>query len=130
MPALAAVTLVNNAAANVVFTPRKIDSDGVAHFFAADAGANGGFDVARRLTHQVVLPKNGSSVIRVKQRVVVPTQDITDPGVKTGESYVNVEFVLDKKALPETCLDLRKFADTLIMHAITLAAVSNKESVY
>lgn len=130
MPAIAAVALVNNAAANVVFTPRKIDSDGVAHFFALDAMANGGLDVNRRLTLQVVLPKNGSSVCRVKQRISVPTQDIVDPGVKTGESYVNIEFVLDKKADPETCLDLRKFAESLLSHAITTAAISNKESVY
>lgn len=126
MPAFAAITLLNNAAANVVFNPQSIDSNGVATFLTGDAV----FDGKMRLTQSVGLPRNGSTVSRVKQKIVVPVMDIVDPSKKVNEAYVNVEYVLPKNTSETIRLDLAKYVATLATHAVTKAAVQNFESVY
>lgn len=126
MSAFAAVTLQNNAATNVVFNPQSIDSDGVATFLTGDAI----LDAKSRLTMSVSLPKNGSTVSRVKQKIVVPIMDTVDATKKVAEAYVNIEFVFPKNTSETTRLDIRKYAATLATNAITTAAVQSLEAIY
>lgn len=126
MSAFAALTLQNNAAANVVFNPQSIDSTGVATFVTADSV----FDARKRVTMSVSLPKNGSTVIRIKQKVVVPVMDTVDAALKVGEAYVNIEAVIPKLASETIRLDIRKYADTLLQNAISTAAFQNLEAIY
>jgi hypothetical protein len=126
MSAFASVTLQNNAAANVVFNPTAIDSNGVAQWYVT----NTVYDARWRLTQKVSLPKNGGTVARVKQRIAIPIMDSIDASKKVAEGYVDIEFVLPKTMSETNRLDLRKLADTLLTNAITTAAVQNLESIY
>lgn len=127
MSAFASITLQNNAAANVTFNPQSIDANGVASFLSTDTTV---LDAKKKVTMSVSLPKNGGSVARVKQRVVVPIMDTVDTTKKMAEAYVNIEFVMPKNASDIIRLDLRKYADTLLTNAITTAAVQNLEAIY
>lgn len=126
MPALAALVLQNAAAANVTFNPVSIDSDGVAKWQTADSV----YDARSHVTHKVRLPLAGGSVARVKQRITIPVMDSVDASKKIGECYVDVEAVMHKQASETIRLNLQAYAETLIAHAITTAAVQNLESVY
>lgn len=126
MTAFAAVTLLNNASANVVFNPQAIDPTGVAIWLTSDAV----FDAKKKLTMSVSIPKGNSPVSRIKQRVMIPIMDAVDTTKKVGEAYVNIEAVIPKLASDTTRLDLRKFADTLLTNAVSTAAYQNLEAIY
>lgn len=126
MSAFASLTLQNNAAANVVFTPSAIDSSGVASWFSAASV----YDARYKVTMSVTLPKNGGTVARVRQRVSIPIMDSVDPSKKVAEAYANIELVLPKQTTSTHRLDLRKLADTMLQNAITTAAVTDLESIY
>lgn len=126
MPAFAAITLLNNAAANVIFNPQSLDAKGVATYLTGDAV----FDAKMRFTHSVSLPKNGSTVSRVKQKIVVPVMDTVDPSKKVCEPYINIEYVIPKNTPESVRLDMPKYGASLASHAVTKAAVQNFESVY
>lgn len=125
MSAFATLTLQNNAAANVVFSPANIEG-GIATWYTTASV----YDAAWKVTMQVKRPVNGSTVARVKQRIVVPIMDTLDATKKVGEGYVDVEFVLPKIMSETNRLDLRKMLDTLALNAVTTAAVQNIESIY
>lgn len=126
MSAFASLTLVNNAAANVVFNPQSIDSQGLATWLTSDSV----YDAKKKVTMLVSLPKNGSTVARVKQRIMVPIMDSVDATLKVGEAYANIEVVFPKNCSETIRLDLRKYADTLLTNAISTAAFQNLEAIY
>lgn len=126
MSAFANLVLQNNAAANVTFTPSAIDSSGVATWYSTHAVLDG----RPRATLQVLNPKNGSTVARVKGKVVLPVMDTVDTSKKVGECLGTFEFVLPKQATETNRLDIRKMVDTMIQNAVTTAAVQYIESVY
>lgn len=126
MSAFASLTLQNNAAANVVFTPSAIDKDGVATWY----GTGAVLDARPRATLKVSNPKTGSSVARVTGKVVVPVMDIVDTTKKVADVIGSFEFVLPKQATETQRLDIRKLVDTMIENAITTAAVQYVESIY
>lgn len=126
MSAFAAVTLQNNAAANVVFNPQSIDGSGVAKWFTSDSV----YDARKVLSMSVSLPKNGSTVARVKQKIAVPIMDTVDATKKVAEAYVMIEAVIPKLASETVRLDLRKYADTLLTNAVSTAAFQNLEAIY
>lgn len=126
MTAFAALTLQNNAAANVVFNPQSIDGAGVARYMTSESV----YDARKVVTMSVQLPKNGSNVVRIKQKVAIPIMDSVDATKKVGEAYVNIESVIPKLASETTRLDLRKFADTLLANAVSTAAFQNLEAIY
>lgn len=126
MTAFAAITLLNNAAANVVFNPQSIDSSGVAKWLTSDAV----YDAKKVVTMSVSLPKGKSTVARVKQKVVIPIMDAIDATKKVGEAYVYIEAVIPKLASETIRLDLRKHADTLLTNAVSTAAYQFLEAQY
>jgi len=127
MTAFASLTLPNNAAANQTFGPSGIDQKGVAKWMTTSEAS---LDARRTVTMSVTLPKNGSSVVRVKQRVAIPIMDAVDTTKKIAEAYANIELVLPKQATSTNRLDLRKYAEKLIADAVTTAAVTDFESIY
>lgn len=126
MSAFASLTLLDSSAANVVFNPSSIDSDGVATWRTGDAI----FDAKKTVSMSVKTPANGSNVVRIKQRIVIPVMDTVDPSVKVGEAYATLEFVISKKATETQRLDLRKHLETLVSNAVSVAALQNLESIY
>lgn len=126
MPAIAAVTLKNNALADVVFSPVGKDSNGVVTWKTSDSI----YDAKKTLTHSVSQPKNGSSVVRLKQRIVVPVMNTVVTSQKDGEIVFNIEAVFPKVATETQRLDARKHAETLLGNAITTAAAQFLEGVY
>lgn len=126
MSAFASLTLQNNAAANVVFTPSAIDKDGVATWYSTGAV----LDARPRATLKVTNPKSGSSVARVSGKVVVPVMDTVDTTKKVADIIGTFEFVLPKQATQTNRLDIRKLVDTMITNAIITAAVQDIESIY
>lgn len=126
MSALAALSLQNNAAVAQTFTPAGIDSSGVARWHGSETILDG----KKVVTMSVNLPKNGSTVVRVKQRVMIPIMDTVDTTKKIAEAYADVVLVLPKQASETNRLDLRKFAEKLLADAVTTSAVTNFEAVY
>lgn len=126
MSAFASITLQNNAAANVVFTPSSIDRDGVATWYSTASV----LDARPRATLSVRNPKNGSSVARVVGKVALPVMDTVDTTKKIAEVLGNFEFVLPKQASQTNRLDIRKLVDTMIQNAVLTAAVQDIEAVY
>lgn len=126
MSAFAPLTLLNNAGTNVVFNPQSIDSEGVATYLSGDAI----LDAKKKVTISVNLPKGGSTVARVKEKIVVPIMDTIDFNKKVAEAYVTVDFVLPKLASQTIRMDLRKYIHALIDDAITKAAIQDLESIY
>jgi hypothetical protein len=127
MTAFAVLSLANNATTAIAFNPVGIDASGVARWMTTSEAS---LDARRGATMSVGLPKNGSNVVRVKQRVAIPVMDTVDTTKKVAEAYVNIEFVLPKQASDTVRLDLRAFAANFISHAATTAAVTNFESQY
>lgn len=127
MTAFAVLSLANTAMTAIAFNPVGIDSSGVARWMTTSETS---LDARRSATMSVGLPKNGSNVVRVKQRVAIPVMDTVDTTKKVAEAYVNIEFVLPKQASDTVRLDLRAFAKNFVDHAATTAAVTNFESQY
>lgn len=127
MTAFANVTLQNNAAANVVFTPSKIDANGVALWYSSASV----LDARPSCTLKVTTPNGASSSVgRVQGRVMVPIMDTVDVTKKIGTAIGTFEFVLPKVATETQRLDIRKLLDTLVQNAVTTAAVQYLESQY
>lgn len=126
MAAFAPVTLQNNAAVNVVFTPAQIDSSGIAKWFAPGSV----LDARPMMTLKVTNPPKGSNVARVSGKIVLPVMDTINTQQKIAELIGSFEFVMPKQATETQRLDLRKLLDTLIQNAIVTAGVQNIESVY
>lgn len=126
MAAFASLTLQNNAAANVVFTPSKIDSNGVAVYYSTAAV----IDARPMASLAVKLPSKASNVARVTGKVVVPVMDAVDTAKKIGDCIGSFEIVMPKTATETQRLDVRKLLDTLLVNAVSTAAVQNLESVY
>lgn len=126
MTAFAALTLQNNAAANVTFNPQSIDSSGVAVWLTSDSV----FDAKKKVTMSVSTPKGNGTVSRIKQRVIIPIMDAVDTSKKVSEAYINIEAVIPKTTSETIRLDLRKHADTLLTNAVSTAAFQNLEAIY
>lgn len=126
MTALAALTLNNNAAVAQTFNPSGIDSQGVAKWLGTETVFDGKKSVTMSVTH----PKNGSTVVRVRQRIMIPIMDTVDTTKKVAEAYADLQFVLPKQASLTNRLDLRKFTTELVAHAVSTAAVTDFEAIY
>jgi hypothetical protein len=111
----------------VSFNPVGIDSNGVARWMTITEPS---LDARNSASMSVSLPKNGSTVTRIKTRVVIPVMDAVDATKKIAEAYVDMVFVLPKQASETNRLDLRAFAKNFLAHAAITAAVSNYESQY
>lgn len=126
MTAFAALTLQNNAAANVTFTPGSIDSAGIARWY----GSGSVLDARPTVTFKVSNPPKGSNVARVSGKVTIPIMDAVNPQLKTAEMIGSFELVMPKQTTETQRLDLRKLVDTLLQNAVTTAGVQFIESVY
>jgi len=126
MSSFAALTLKNNALADVVFNPQSIDPEGVAKWL----DANSIFDAKRSVTMRVSLPKNGGQVARIKQRVMIPVMDSVDTSKKIAEAYINIESVVPKQASEQVRLDLRAFGGNLLDNAVSTAAFTSLEAIF
>lgn len=126
MTAFATLTLLNNAAVAQSFNMQSIDREGVANWMTSTEAV---FDARRKASLSIKLPKNGSSVIRIKGRVLIPIMDTIDTTKKVGEAYSNVDFVIPKQANQTQRLDLRKYTAELITNAVMTACVDVFEGV-
>lgn len=118
MPALAAITLKNAANADVVFTPTSLDSNGVATLRSGEAV----FQQRSTATISVTTPKSGSSVVRAKLRIVVPTMDAVDPTKKLAETLVNCDVVLPVNSGLVDRKNAKAYAISLLSSALSTAA--------
>jgi hypothetical protein len=128
MTALAALSLNDGQATPVatVFSPVAIDSSGVAKWLAPAAS----FDARRSATLSVGLPKNGSSVIRVKTRFLIPVMDAVDTTKRIGDSYANLEVVISKLASTQDRKDLQAYVKNALANAAFTAAIVDFEGQY
>lgn len=126
MSAFAPVTLNDSAAAAVAFGPQSIDSTGLATYL----DNNSVYDAKRKLTMLVSLPKNGSTVARIKQKVLIPIMDPVVTTKKIAEAYITIEAVVPKTADATARADLKAFAANLLANAVSTAAFTNLEAIY
>lgn len=126
MSAFTTVTIVDYAVANVVFSPAKIDSTGLAKWYAPGTV----FDAKPSCTLLVKEPKNGSNVARVSCRITIPVMDTVDTTKKIGDTIGSVEFVLPKQASLTARRDVKALIVSLLANAAITDAVENLASVY
>lgn len=127
MSAFATLALTNNAAATVNFTPLSLDnSTGVAKWGTASSV----FDGKSLVTMKVDLPTGKSTRIKIKQKVSIPIMDTVNVNLKLDELICTIEISLPKTATQTQRLDLRKYADTLLLNAVTTSAVDLFEGIY
>lgn len=124
MPAIAVLSLTNGDDTAVPFTPMGIDSSGVATFMSSAAT----FDARSKVTASVSLPRVGSSVSRLKYKVVVPILDST--GVKTGEIPVEVSAIIPKGASASHANDALAFTRALLASTAVSMAFETQEAFY
>lgn len=125
MPAIAALVLKDNTAADVTFTPAG-QTNGVTTFMTNDAV----FDAKRKVTTSVQLPKPGSSVSRIKFKVTVPIMNTVDAAKKDAEIIINVDAVLPKSASVAQRVDARNFLRDLMAHANVTTMFASLENYY
>lgn len=125
MTAFAVLSLANNAAAAQSFTPANI-SDGVAKWMGTETILDGKKSVTMSVTH----PKNGSNVVRVRQRVAIPIMDAVNTSLKVAEAYADITIVLPKQATLTNRLDLRAYTQNLLANAVSTAAFTDFEAIY
>lgn len=127
MSAFATLTLSTDGTTGTeVLKPQGKDSAGVAKWL----GSNSVYDAKRSVTLQVNTPKPGGNVARIKARIVFPVMDLTNPNVRVGESYANVEFVISKVSPAADRSALRYCLESLANNAVLVAAVNDFESVF
>lgn len=126
MTAFADLTLTDSSAVAQTLKPVIIDSTGVAKWLGTESVLDG----KKSATMSMSLPKNGSPVARLRQRITIPVMDTVDTNKKIGDAYVNVEYVLPKQASLAQRLDLRAYLVDLSGEAVTTAALTNFESIY
>lgn len=124
MPALAALSLKNNAAVATSFTPINTDASGISTFMSSEVQ----FDLRKKVTAQVALPKAGSSVSRLRYRVTVPVVDAS--GAKVGEVLVDVGAVIPKVASATNAMDALSFTKDLLATAAVSAAFDHQEGFF
>lgn len=124
MPAIAALSLKNGAGTAVSFTPMGIDASGVTIFMSSATT----FDARNKVTASVTLPRVGSSVSRLKYKVVVPILDAA--GVKTGEIPVEVSAIIPKGASASLANDALAFTKDLLATSAVSAAFASQETFY
>jgi hypothetical protein len=127
MSAFTTVTITNYAVANVVFSPAKIDSKGLAKWMAP---ATVVFDDKPALTLLVREPQNGSSVARVSGKITVPVMDTVDTTKKIGDTIASFEFTLPKQSTLTQRRDAKALLVSLLANAAITDAVENLASVY
>lgn len=124
MPAIAALSLKNSAGTATAFTPMGTDANGVTTFMSSAAT----FDARKKVTASVTLPRVGSSVSRLKYKVVVPILD--GAGVKTGEIPVEVSAIIPKGADASDANDALAFTKDLLATSAVAAAFASQETFY
>lgn len=126
MPAIAALVLADHSAVNVSFAPVAQTQDGVVTYVSNESV----YDAKRKITWSVSQPKSGSSVARIKGKIVIPVMDTVDTSKKLGEAVLNVEAILPKISSDTHRLDLKAFAVALLSHAVSTAGFTSYEGVY
>lgn len=128
MPAFADLKLsAGSPAADVTFNPTVIDSAGVAKWLGVDVSS---LDLKPVITMSTNLPKGGSPVVRIKQRILIPIADTVDASKKKSEAYADIQYVIPKDCPLAVRGKLRDFVLALTSHANSIAAVTNFESTY
>lgn len=127
MPAFANLSLKNQAATEVVYTPADIDpSTGVARYL----GAGASFDARPQVTVSTSYPKGNSTKVKIKGKVVFPVMDAIDTTKKVDENIAQFEFSLSKGSALITRQDLRAALADFLVDPVCVTAVENFESVY
>lgn len=124
MPAFAAITL-NDGTADIIFTPRTIDGNGVAKWETSAS-----YIGTRTVVTSSVTNAAKSRVVRVKQKVVVPIADPVDASAISGEIVVNIDVVMPKNCSSTYRTNARNFLKNLAASAVTIAAIQDAEHVY
>lgn len=126
MPAIAVLTLNNNAAVAHAFNPAGF-KEGLMRWNTVTQAV---YDARRSVTQSMMDPKSASPVHRAKQRILLPHMDAVNTSLKLGESYVNIEWVFSRLATATDRLDLRSYAGQLVYNSVTTALVADLENVY
>jgi hypothetical protein len=127
MPAFANISLKNQAAVEVVYTPADIDpTSSVARYL----GAGASFDARPQVTISTSYPKGNSTKVKVKGKIVFPVMDTLDTTKKVDENIGQFEFSMSKSSALLTRQDLRAALADFLVDTTVVTAVENFESVY
>lgn len=127
MPAFANISLKNQAAVEVVYTPADIDpTSSVARYL----GAGASFDARPQVTISTSYPKGNSTKVKVKGKIVFPVMDTLDTTKKVDENIGQFEFSMSKSSALLTRQDLRASLADFLTDPTVVTAVENFESVF
>lgn len=116
MPAIASITLTDGqpTPVNRVFSPTKVDGEGVAYYENRSTGIPVGYDT---LSIGLRAPGKGSSNYKATLRLRLPTLEVTSPSTATGiqpqptkayDCFANIEMVFPSRSSAQNREDLVK----------------------
>lgn len=139
MPAIASISLTDGQPTPVVrvFTPTKVDSEGVAHYDNRAGGIAVGYD---QLSIGLRAPGKGSQNYKATLRLRLPTLEVTSPSTASGiqpqptrayDCFANIEMVLPQRSSAQNREDLVKMIyNALAAGGVFATVVENLETVY
>jgi hypothetical protein len=127
MPALAALSLKNQAGTEVVYSPGGINA---ATNVVTYIGAGASYDARTQVSFSVVLPRGNATRVRIRGKISVPIMDPVDTTKRVDECIGDFEFSLPKRAALLDRQNLRASLADFLTDATVVAAVENYESVY
>jgi hypothetical protein len=130
MSAFAALTLKNNANADVVFSPLTINSQtGVASWGTAVAA----YDNKSVVTMSSQVPTTKSTKARAKVKVTVPylVEDVNYGNMtKIDDCIIQIDIAIPKNMDSAARADAQAYLKSVVAHAILTAFVTNFEGIY
>lgn len=127
MPALAAISLKNQAGTEVSYSPAGINP---ATNVATWLGAGVSYDARPQVSLSVNLPRGNATRVRVRGKISFPIMDSVDTTKRVDECIGEFEFSLPKKAILADRQNLRAALSDFVADAVVIAAVENYEGVY
>jgi hypothetical protein len=124
MSAFATLT-ISNGTTNDSFVPSTLSNNLAIWRKSASV-----YDAQAQLSNLYTGPKVGSSVVRVKQKVVIPKMDTVDATKKVSEFVCNIEFIMPKNSTDTERDLLRNYVISMVSNAITTGCVNNLQGVY
>lgn len=127
MSAFASLSLKNQAAVEVVYSPADIDPvSGVARWL----GAGAVYDARTQVTLSLSYPKGNGSKVRVRGKISVPVMDTVDTTKKVDENIATFEFSLSKKSPLLVRQDLRAALADFCIDTVVVKAIEDFENIY
>lgn len=125
MTAFATLTL-NDGSADRAFLAKTL----VGNLATWRYGAGTYFNADHQVTMSFSLPKVGGSVVRMKQKIVVPVMDPVDASLKVADIVCNIDVLMPVKATSAQRTVAYNYIKNLLANAVSSDGVVNQQGIF